>query len=372
MVGRALSQRLNLSLASLLGGGAGLVIGVAAFLLPGALLESLVMDSGIPALFPAAEPPLGITARAAIACITGGGTALFGWFGLFLLLDGKSFGATRADAAIPSVRRADAHPDAPPRPPVHAMRDLGVPFLDVHADQPVAAQDDPDAVRHESAEAGSPPQASAPVLSQPERSAIDAPPPAAPSAPAIADEPPAPRGLPVDLDMPLSAYDPWAVPAEPLPAPEKVKPLSRPERPAIFGPNERIETFELTPPVRPAAAPAMREHLSLVATASPIESEPPMSNAARAPSQPDIPPIPAPEPARVPAPEPEATRPLAGPATDMSIHALLERLERGVARRAETGPGPATPERVPEPAPKQDAHNLNDTLAALRELAVRA
>ncbi|MDH7639678.1 hypothetical protein [Sphingomonas oryzagri] len=35
-------------------------------------------------------------------------------------------------------RRADAHPDAPPREPIHASRDLGEPFMDVAAAAPGA------------------------------------------------------------------------------------------------------------------------------------------------------------------------------------------------------------------------------------------
>ena len=35
---------------------------------------------------------------------------------------------------MPVLRRADAHPDAPPRRPVFANSDLGTPFLDVKAE----------------------------------------------------------------------------------------------------------------------------------------------------------------------------------------------------------------------------------------------
>ncbi|HET8612962.1 MAG TPA: hypothetical protein VFL92_09380 [Sphingomonas sp.] len=37
------------------------------------------------------------------------------------------------------LRRADAHPDAPPRQPIHASRDLGEPFMDVGAFVPPPA-----------------------------------------------------------------------------------------------------------------------------------------------------------------------------------------------------------------------------------------
>jgi len=42
-------------------------------------------------------------------------------------------------------RRADAHPDAPPRDPIFASRDLGEPFMDVGVVAPPAAEPDRDA-----------------------------------------------------------------------------------------------------------------------------------------------------------------------------------------------------------------------------------
>lgn len=184
-------QRLSFALAPT----AGLVLGVltaATFLLlPIDRLEALVLASGIPAVIAAAEPPLGFTARLAIALFSGlflGGVL---WFALFLALGGRTlaFGPEEelADPAVPVLRRADAHPDAPPRAPLLATRELGTPFLEVRA------------------------QAAKPT--------------------------PVPeRPLPADLDQPLAAYDPEAFAGA-----------------RRFGPGERIATFDL--PVPPPSAP---------------------------------------------------------------------------------------------------------------------
>lgn len=189
-------QRLSFALAP----AAGLVLGVLTaaifLLLPLDRLEGLVLASGIPAVIAAAEPPLGFTARLAIALFSGvflGGVL---WFALFLAVGGRTlaFGPEEelVDPTIPVLRRADAHPDAPPRAPLLATRELGTPFLEVRAKGAEAA-------------------------------------------------PPSPveRPLPADLDVPLAAYDPAA--------------FSGAQR---FGPGERIATFDLPVPAPSAPAPA--------------------------------------------------------------------------------------------------------------------
>ncbi len=93
--------------------------------------------------------------------------------------------------------------------------------------------------------------------------------------PAEDEEMVAQRDIPDNLDEPLSAYDPGAirpVPAEPV---RPVEPLAKIDRPQTFDASERMETFSLVPP----------------------------------------------------APEPQRARP------EATIHALLDRLEQGVARR---------------------------------------
>lgn len=305
-------QRLILPVAPLVAAVVGGVTAAVFALLPTEWLEAIVSDSGIPSIVDAANPPLHATARIVLILGCGGGVGLFAWFALFLLIGGRSIVVHRggggvdgsdngaADAAAPVLRRADAHPDAPARPPVLANRDLGMPFLDVRA--PRAG----DAAPHVDAAAVAPP-------------ADPAPPPVAPR-----EE----RPLPVDLDQPLSAYDPAAVPAEPLdwfPSPVH---LVTPPRRQTFAPTERFETFKLDHAPEPEAAPAPR---------------------------PVAPPI----PARA------SSEQRADPSE--TIHALLDRLERGFTRR-EPAPLPMSPPRAPEPVASD---SIEDTLVTLRRLATR-
>ena len=149
----------------------------------------------------------------------------------------------------PIIRRADAHPDARPRPPLRASHDLDMPAW------------------------------------------------ALPKVPLEQEPAAAERDLPVDLDQPLAAFDPTAIPAVPLPPP--------------------------VPPRRERAASAGQ---------------------------------------RTPASRDPGER-LVRPETDASVHALLERLERGVVRRNQASQvrGRVRADR-----------GLDDALAALRSLARQA
>ncbi|MCW3849015.1 hypothetical protein OF829_17385 [Sphingomonas sp. LB-2] len=292
---------MNLPLAPVVAGVIGVGLAAACALMPAAMLEGLVMDSGLPAVISAAEPPLGMTARLLVAAGAGGLVALFTWFGLFLILGsrGVTIGkAPQAGEAVPVLRRADAHPDAPARAPLLATRDLGTPFLEVTAPA--------------KAEAESYKSEGVVPLFAPE--------------PAAAAVPPAEQDLPIDLEQPLAAFDPQAIPDVPMPPPVSVSPL-RP-RPAVFDSSERFETFELTPMRRAAPPPRLR-----------------------------------------PAPRPEPRgqdEPIATPKTDATIHALLDRLEKGVVRRGlATGP-------EPEANPRETERGLEEALVALRNLARRA
>lgn len=304
MVAYALVQRLTPNAALALAGGAGACAVLASLVLPGALLEDMVLASGIAAFVPAAEPPLGTTARLCIGLFCGGLIALIAWMGLSALiawLDSRAAVGPEGEAR-PTVRRADAHPDARPRVPLRAS-DLDMPTLD-----PVATK-------------------------QPEVSVadiLDLSDAALPDEPVIAMGPPsegrplhAPlpevQNLPADLDQPLAAFDPYAIPAVPMAPPPPVRPLRRrAARAPIFDDGERFETFELTPPVRPVPEPAFAE--------------------------------------------PEATTPIAAPQTEASVQALLDRLERGLGKFA-----PPPPEPTPDPQRK-----LEDTLSELRRMAMRA
>lgn len=275
MVAYPIPKRLKLPLTPAFAASIGVSVALACMLMPSDVLEIMILDSGIPALLPAAQPPLGWTARTALAMVAGGGAAAAAWLAAFLLLGGEGVvriavprlpalpslparvkrAKTTIDpdaTPVPVLRRADAHPDAPARAPLLATRDLGTPFLDVRA-----------------------PQAK-----------------------------PVERDLPHDLDAPLSDFDPHAIPEVPAEPVRAVAPLQAVPNPAVPEDGERFEAFELRPPVQPPL------------------------------SQP----------------------PIAAPRTDATIHALLDRLERGVSTRKPAGPLPI---------------EVDDALGELRRLATR-
>jgi hypothetical protein len=99
-----------------------------AFAMPQELLSQIVSATGLPSLFAAAQPPLGLTARIAIALV--GALVTFGLvFFLLRLLDRSGLekpAAEPEDGEAPR-RRRDYHPDAPVRRPISAARDLGEP-----------------------------------------------------------------------------------------------------------------------------------------------------------------------------------------------------------------------------------------------------
>jgi hypothetical protein len=183
---------------------AGLLAGVAVagttLALPGATLESVAAALGLPGLIQAAAPPLGGTARALLAIGGGLAGAAIGWAVAFLL-----FGPGGLMSPRTGVRRADAHPDAPTRRPVSG------------------------------AELGPPP----------------------PPAP-----PPPEQDLPRDLDQPLAAFDPGAVPDVPMaptPALPSLVPAMAP--PPALQAGERIETFDLSPRAPGSGEPSIAELL---------------------------------------------------------------------------------------------------------------
>lgn len=103
-------------------------------LIPIDLLESVVSQSGLPSLLPAAEPPLGTTARLALAAVAAAiaGLAVFATMRLLARASSLFEEEDEEDGPIPApsrprVRRRDQHPDAPVRAPLSAHRDLGAP-----------------------------------------------------------------------------------------------------------------------------------------------------------------------------------------------------------------------------------------------------
>ncbi|KQM38102.1 hypothetical protein [Sphingomonas sp. Leaf10] len=318
-----------------------LTVALVIALLPVWRIEAAVEASGLPALLPAAAPPLGLTAR--VALMLAAATLIAGplWIGLWLLLPAKR--RRRAANAEPSVRRADAHPDAPPRPPVRAARDLGKPFLDPL--DPVETEMDlprdlnvPMAIFD--------PAAVPPVPAAPAQAVR----PLFRPTPAPADEPT------VDTDAFFAPPEPEApmppTPVEPpraeepvaeRPGQEDVLPLPAPEPPVVA--MVTVEPEEIAPPPAPepsvvteAAAPVPEE------IAPPPAAEPPVLEAIAA--QPDIAP---PEPTTEPAPLP-------------SLDALLDRLDEGLQRRRS-----AEIER--QEAAKAQSTGLASALGALRRMA---
>lgn len=258
------------AVAASLGGG---IVALVVLLMPTGWIEAQVAASGLPDVLAAAAPPLGITARLALVLVLGGvaaalfwglGRAVFGTLPVVIPLPAarprKDEPAREDVAALPVLRRSDAHPDAPARAPVLAMRDLGTPFLEVTAAAAAAA-----------------------IPAEPEEQA-----------------------LPADLDLPLAAFDPQAIPF----VPEPVRPLFHVDA----GSEEAVER----------RAPQIRAGF-----ATP--------------------------------PEPEA-EPEPPPLEESSTRALLVRLERGLARR-EQGEGPQL-----APGRGRD-ENLQVTLASLRRWA---
>jgi hypothetical protein len=109
---------------------AGLAAAFAAFVVPQELLSRAVIATGLPSILSAAQPPLGLTARVALAVV--GAAIVFGLVFLLLrLLDRSGMSTPEADAdqhVAPRVRRRDVHPDAPAPRPISAARDLGEPL----------------------------------------------------------------------------------------------------------------------------------------------------------------------------------------------------------------------------------------------------
>jgi hypothetical protein len=115
---------------------AGFAAGAAAFIvyvMPNDAFSQMVELSGLPLVLPAAQPPLGMTARLAAVAAAGIGTFALVWL-VLRALGKKGPEPKRAaqpveiEVPLPRIRRADAHPDAPARRPILAGLDLGEPF----------------------------------------------------------------------------------------------------------------------------------------------------------------------------------------------------------------------------------------------------
>ncbi|WP_313808238.1 hypothetical protein [Sphingobium sp.] len=146
-----MKKRLGLVLSGALG--AGLLL----WSLPVGLVETVVASSGLSETLPAAAPPLGMKARLILAAFGAAMALGLIWTGHgkkrvamltheqeergqsapgvskmgFALSKLSWLGRNRGRMSGPALRRADAHPDAPARPPIFASRDFG--GLDIFA-----------------------------------------------------------------------------------------------------------------------------------------------------------------------------------------------------------------------------------------------
>ncbi len=254
----------------------GVVMAAIVAMLSTETLENLVWTTGVAALVPAALPPLGLTARVLLALGSGLLVGALLWSSLFLLFGPGGLLAKRTprEDGVPVVRRADAHPDAPPRKPMSAA-DLGTPMMEVGVGGSGGVRDE--------------------------------------------------RTIPADLDLPLAAFDPKAILPVPMAPVRPVSPLAQPMiAPVVDMPRSaEPSTFVTAPLVEPVERPV--EAVFDDADAEPVYEAVPETT-------PDpIPDMIAPTPIARPG------RPPAEPATPPTIEALLLRLEQGARKRGRIG-----------------------------------
>ena len=375
---------LDLPVAALAGVSAAFV----AFAAPGDILSQLVGATGLPSVLPAAEPPLGLKARTGLGAA--GAIAVF--FAVYLLLrmldrfGAKAHEEEEREVAAPRLRRRDFHPDAPSRRPLSAARDLGEPeFL---------AQDEPERTGVDLAPEGHPewqPEPEADPAAQPLWLSPE------PAQPAVYQDPweqtEDETGPELELDEEFAGFEEFGPEAEPEPEAEP-QPQSHWE-----------------PDVAPAAGPAYSREPELGAWREPEpqpeeECEPEHVSWREFEPEPESEPDPEPEPLPAPlarkpkrpvilatdevAPRPviqptdEATpRPLIQAAAEpvppppvtnsaCSIPELMERLERGLARRRYQTPIPAEPPQVfPESDREPADDRLQSAIDSLHRLASR-
>ena len=267
----------------------GLIAATAVLLASTETLESAVWTTGVAALVPSAAPPLGTTARALLAVGSGALVAALLWSSLFLLFGpgGVFAKASPREDGVPVIRRADAHPDAPPRKPMSAA-DLGTPMMEVGVGGSGGARDE--------------------------------------------------QTIPADLDQPLAAFDPHAILPVPMEPVRPVSPLAQVMvAPVVEAPSTaRPDTFVTAPLVEPIERSVEAADEGAV-TDGIAEDGIAEDGVAKDGAEKD-------GVQRVGAPEINAPTPIARPAraTDdptspPTIEALLRRLEQGALRRGRIG-----------------------------------
>lgn len=120
----------------------GLIVAAVILVTPNSWFEAFVVESGLPTLISAAEPPLGARARIMFALLAALLVTVIAWGALSATVGRKmrqKLEARRiaendefdADVRARALRRGDAHPDAPYRRPIMAADDLGTALDDV-------------------------------------------------------------------------------------------------------------------------------------------------------------------------------------------------------------------------------------------------
>ncbi|RED16127.1 hypothetical protein DFR46_1141 [Parasphingopyxis lamellibrachiae] len=116
---------------------AGLIVAALILMTPNPWFEAFVVETGLPGILTAAEPPLGARARIVFALIAALVVTLGAWAVLTAILGRKSqkradgrfdYAQSEADEESPRIRRADSHPDAPYRRPIMAGDEMGIPL----------------------------------------------------------------------------------------------------------------------------------------------------------------------------------------------------------------------------------------------------
>jgi hypothetical protein len=115
----------------------GLIVAALILMTPNPWFEAFIVETGLPGVLTAAEPPLGARARIVFALIAALIVTIGAWAALTAILGRKSHKRTEDQFEYPQderehenprIRRADSHPDAPYRRPIMAGDEMGIPL----------------------------------------------------------------------------------------------------------------------------------------------------------------------------------------------------------------------------------------------------
>ncbi len=350
------------------------LLGLGSFATAPMLLEGPVLALGIPALIPAAAPPLGFTTRIIFAVVMMGFGAIFGY------VLGRFLGREKIAAPIRARgvgKNTGAAPASSARRPINAAEDLGAP-LDTPFEQdsparrrPLAQTEEPPAIVTPAFLAS--PVEEAPVVAEKpvfaERQVFQ-PSVAAPTAP-----PAAKPADPLDLDLLLEEAHviepaPFAPPHPPFAAPRQAPPppvTPAPITPAPITPELEIPAEPAAEAVKAAPAPFAPPSLANVEETPP---RPAPEQQVFTP-QPPIMPAPIPPAPKLDTPTPpeaflqaravDATPLDRTPLENLGLVQLIERLALAISRRKapetslEPAPFKASETVAPAPAPVHQA-----------------